>query len=207
MSLLHNVLRPMPLLIVALTMLGADAACSGGTADDTPTGSAQHDEPMAAPASHTEGTYTATVTGAVQMELSGAAQFTDPRDSDAPGWQFTIEMTEPAPVTWKGESYLLKVFVANRQLDGMPEAGTFDVVSYFSPGSPDTYNAELSLSPPAGGEEYVRFQAMEGQITFRAVSEESIAGTIEFTGERPETGNTATVDATFQAVLSAPTIH
>jgi hypothetical protein len=201
MALLHVFLRPITILIVTVAVLGAGSACSDGRAAEATTESA------AGPGSHVDGTYTATVTGALQMESSGAAQFTDPRDSDAPGWQFTIEMTEPAPVTWQGKSYLLKVFVANRQLDGMPEAGTFDVVTYFSPGSPDTYNAELSLSPPAGGEEYVRFQAMEGEITVRSVSEERIEGTVQFTGERPKTGNTATVDATFQAVLSEPTIN
>jgi hypothetical protein len=201
MALLHVFLRPTNILIVTVAVLGAGSACSDGRAAEATTESA------AGPGSHVDGTYTATVTGALQMESSGAAQFTDPRDSDAPGWQFTIEMTEPAPVTWQGKSYLLKVFVANRQLDGMPEAGTFDVVTYFSPGSPDTYNAELSLSPPAGGEEYVRFQAMEGEITVRSVSEERIEGTVQFTGERPKTGNTATVDATFQAVLSEPTIN
>lgn len=201
MPLLLVLLRSTAIVVVSLTVLGTGSACSDGRAADATTESA------AGPGSHVDGTYTATVTGALQMESSGAAQFTDPRDSDAPGWQFTIEMIEPAPVTWQGKSYLLKLFVANRQLDGMPEAGTFDVVSYFSPGSPDTYNAELSLSPPAGGEEYVRFQAMEGEITVRFVSDEKIEGTVEFTGERPETGSTATVNATFQAVLSAPTIN
>jgi hypothetical protein len=201
MAPLHVLRRPIVLLIVTVAVLGAGSACSDGRAAQTTSESA------AGPRSHVNGTYTATVTGALKMESSGAAQFTDPRDSDAPGWQFTVEMTEPAPVTWQGKSYLLKVFVANRQLDGMPEAGTFDVVSYFSPGSPDTYNAELSLSPPAGGEGYVRFQAMEGEITVRSVSEERIEGTVEFTGERPETGSTATVNATFQAVLSEPTIN
>jgi hypothetical protein len=152
------------------------------------------------------GEYSVSVEGTVQLSSSGLAQFTDPNDSDQPGWRFTIELTEAAPVTWNNQEYYFETFISNPQLEQRPQTGTFDMVSYFAPGSVDTFSGEMSLSPVDGEGEYIRFEADDGTLTISDASSDRIEGTVEFTGIRRATGDEVTVSGTFTAQRALPTI-
>ena len=180
-------------LCLSLVILTGIAACD----------SAESGEPEGELAA---GTFEATISGEVDLSTDGVAQFTDPRDSDATGWQFTIEMIKSAPITLQERDYYFEVFVSNRQLGALPEPGTYEMSSYFSEGSPDTFTGEFSLSPANGGEGYIRFEAMDGQVEFTEVAREGISGSVEFTGEKADTGETVTVSGTFNATRAIPTI-
>jgi hypothetical protein len=185
----------LPVLLggLALLFLG----CDGG-------GSAGGDDPGGATLD--EGGYTATISGAVTLDETGLAQFTDPADSDAPGWQFTIELTKAAPIAWKNGDYYFDVFVSNRQLEALPSTGSYDIVSYFEEDLASEFSGEFSLSPADGGDGYVRFEATSGTVTIASVGTDRIQGEVEFTGVRGDTGDTVTVEATFNAERAQPTL-
>jgi hypothetical protein len=147
-----------------------------------------------------------TVSGAVSLKESGLAQFTDPRDSDATGWQFTVELTRAAPIRWQGDDYYFNVFVSNRQLASLPSSESYNMVSYFDEDSADEFSGEFSLSPADGDGDYVRFEATSGTVTFSSVEDERLKGDVEFTGTRADTGDTVTVKGSFNATRAIPTI-
>lgn len=153
-----------------------------------------------------EAGFNVTVSGAVSLEELGLAQFSDPRDSDATGWQFTVELTKAAPIVWQNEDYYFEVFISNRQLESLPSSGSYNMVSYFEESSDDEFSGEFSLSPANGGEGYVRFEATSGTVTFTSVERERLQGEVQFTGTRRDTGDTVTVEGTFNAARAIPTI-
>jgi hypothetical protein len=175
-------------LLLAFTV-ACDSNGSGGDDSDTP-----------------ERGYQVTVSGAVSLKESGLAQFTDPRDSDATGWQFTVELTRAAPIRWQGDDYYFNVFVSNRQLASLPSSESYNMVSYFDEDSADEFSGEFSLSPADGDGDYVRFEATSGTVTFSSVEDERLKGDVEFTGTRADTGDTVTVKGSFNATRAIPTI-
>ena len=180
-------------LCLGLLILMGTAACDSVDSDD----------PGGDPS---DGSFEATISGAVDMSTEGRAQFSDPRDSDATGWQFTIELIKSDPITQDGQGYYFEVFVSNRQLEALPEPGTYDMVSYFNEDAPDLFSGEFSLSPTDGEGEYIRFEAVDGQVEFTDVSREGISGSVTFTGEKADTGETVSVSGTFNATRAIPTI-
>jgi hypothetical protein len=180
-------------LLFSTVLLAGTVACDsndpGGDETDTP-----------------DRGYQVTISGAVSLEESGLAQFTDPRDSDVIGWQFTVELTKAAPIVWQDEDYYFNVFVSNRQFESLPSSGSYDVVSYFEEDSADEFSGEFSLSPTDGDGDYVRLGATSGTVTFTSVADERLQGEVQFTGTRGDTGETVTVEGTFNATRAVPTI-
>lgn len=196
MSSYSRSVRLLGTILVAALVLGLTVACDSGDSSTE-----EDDESVLA-----DGGFTATISGAASFEETGLAQFSDPADSDAPGWQFTVELTKAAPIQWQGRDYYFEVFVSNRQLKALPSSGSYSMASYFDEDGTDQYSGEFSLSPANGGEGYVRFEATGGTVTFTSVETDRTEGEVEFTGTRYETEETVNVKATFNATRAVPTI-